>query len=102
MEAFICASRPRAPSGQARREVGPAGSGHEDPRRAYYHPSGRSSTRVAEYHPSASRQGCASAYYLKQRGFEDVTIVERTKIAAVEAPSDDLFDAGEKLLKALC
>jgi len=27
-------------------------------------------------------QGCASAYYLKQRGFEDVTIVERTKIAA--------------------
>ena len=27
-------------------------------------------------------QGCASAYYLKQRGFEDVTIVERTSVAA--------------------
>ena len=27
-------------------------------------------------------QGCASAYYLKQRGFDDVTIVERTSVAA--------------------
>ena len=27
-------------------------------------------------------QGCASAYYLKQRGFEDVTIVERPSVAA--------------------
>ena len=27
-------------------------------------------------------QGCASAYYLKQRGFEDVTIVARTSVAA--------------------
>lgn len=27
-------------------------------------------------------QGCASAYYLKLRGFDDVTIVERTSVAA--------------------
>ena len=27
-------------------------------------------------------QGCAAAYYLKERGFDDVTVVERTAVAA--------------------
>ncbi|KAH8060171.1 hypothetical protein JL722_5132 [Aureococcus anophagefferens] len=33
-------------------------------------------------HPRRRPQGCAAAYYLKERGFDDVTVVERTAVAA--------------------
>jgi len=39
-------------------------------------------------------QGCATAYYLKQRGFDDVTIVERTEVAAAASGKGGGFLAG--------